>query len=173
MSYIGKEPEFTSYPSKFFNGDGTAMTVSLDYGPPSLASILVFIDGVRQDTTAYTLSGTSLTFTGTVATGSNNVQVVHLGMTQDITTPADASVTAAKFGATGSPSANTFLRGDMAWSDVMPTGTSGEEIFYNNETQVDNNYTVPTSTNSMSAGPVTVASGVTITVSSGSTWTVI
>ena len=46
MSYIGKQPEFTQYPSKFFNGDGTAMTVSLDYAPPNDAALLVFIDGV-------------------------------------------------------------------------------------------------------------------------------
>jgi|DEB0MinimDraft_4_1074332.scaffolds.fasta_scaffold107031_2 hypothetical protein len=173
MPYLGKEPQFESYPVKFFNGDGTAMTVTLDYAPPSLGSILVFIDGVRQDTTAYTLSSTSLTFTGTVPSGTNNVQVVHLGLIEQVPTPDDASVTAAKLSTTGTASSNTFLRGDMAWADVMPTGTSGEEIFYNNETEVNNDYTVPSSTNSMSAGPVTVASGITITVSSGSTWTVV
>ena len=173
MPYLGNEPQFTEYPSKFFNGDGSAMTITLDYAPPSLASILVFIDGVRQDTTAYTLSGTSLTFTGTVASGSNNVQVVHLGMGVDVGTPANSSVTAAKLSTTGTASANTFLRGDMAWSGMQPTGASGEQAFYENETQVDNSYTLAASTNAMSAGPVTVASGVTVTLSSGSTWTVI
>ena len=96
MSYIGKEPEFTQYPSKFFNGDGTAMTVTLDYAPPNAAALLVFIDGVRQDTTAYTLSGTSMTFTGTVPSGTNNVQVVHMGLAIDVGTPGDDTVTAAK-----------------------------------------------------------------------------
>lgn len=96
MSYIGKEPQFTQYPSKFFNGDGTAMTVSLDYAPPNAAALLVFIDGVRQDTSAYTLSGTSLTFTGTVPSGTNNVQVVHLGLTQDVGVPTDDTISTAK-----------------------------------------------------------------------------
>ena len=138
MSYIGKEPQFTQYPSKFFNGDGTAMTVSLDYAPPNAAALLVFIDGVRQDTSAYTLSGTSLTFTGTVPSGTNNVQVVHLGLTQDVGVPSDDtistaklqddavttakldddSVTAAKLNATGTASSSTFLRGDMAWASA-------------------------------------------------------
>ena len=173
MPYLGNEPQFTEYPSKFFNGDGSAMTVTLDYAPPSLASILVFIDGVRQDTTAYTLSGTSLTFTGSVATGTNNVQVVHLGMGVDVGTPANSSVTAAKLSTTGSASNYTYLRGDMAWAGFQPTGSSGEGVFYENETQVDNNYSIPASTNAMSAGPVTVASGVTVTITSGTTWTIV
>ena len=69
MSYIGNEPRFTQFPSKFFNGDGSSQKVTLDYAPPNKAAILVFIAGVRQDTDAYTLSGTSLTFTGSVPTG--------------------------------------------------------------------------------------------------------
>jgi len=96
MSYLGNEPQFTQYPSKFFNGDGTAMTVTLDYSPPNAAALLVFIDGVRQDTSAYTLSGTSMTFTGTVPSGTNNVQVVHLGLTQDVGVPSDDTITSAK-----------------------------------------------------------------------------
>ena len=96
MSYIGNEPRFTQFPSKYFNGDGSAMTVSLDYAPPNKAALLVFISGVRQDTDAYTISGTSLTFTGSVPSGTNNVQVVHLGLTVQVPAPADDTITTAK-----------------------------------------------------------------------------
>ena len=96
MSYIGKEPQYTDFLSKFFNGDGTAMTVTLDASPPNEAALLVFIDGVRQDTSAYTVSGYSLTFTGAVPSGTNNVQVVHLGIAQDTQVPVDDSVSTAK-----------------------------------------------------------------------------
>ena len=97
MSYLGKEPQFTQYPSKFFNGDGSAMTVTLDYAPPNAAALLVFIDGVRQDTSAYTLAGgTSLTFTGAVPSGTNNVQVVHLGLAVDVGIPGDDTISTAK-----------------------------------------------------------------------------
>ena len=96
MSYIGNEPRFTQFPSKFFDGDGSAMTVSLDYAPPNKAALLVFISGVRQDTDAYTISGTSLTFTGTVESGTDNVQVVHLGLTVQVPVPADDTITTAK-----------------------------------------------------------------------------
>ena len=56
------------------------------------------------------------------------------------------------------------------------TGASGEKVFYENETQVDNSYTIGNGTatvNAMSAGPITIASGATVTIPSGSVWTVI
>jgi len=218
MSYLGNEPQFTQYPSKFFNGDGTAMTVTLDYSPPNAAALLVFIDGVRQDTSAYTLSGTSMTFTGTVPSGTNNVQVVHLGLTQDVAVPADDTITTAKlqddaistaklsdnavtlakiadgtqggtlyFGASGAPtelSAGTsgqFLKTQGAaanptWADVpagAPTGGGTEKIFFNNENSVDVDYTIPANTNSVSAGPITIASGITVTVGATSNWVIV
>jgi hypothetical protein len=45
-------------------------------------------------------------------------------------------------------------------------------IFVNSKT-VSANYTVPSGSNAMSSGPVTVADGITVTVSDGSVWTVI
>ena len=96
MSYIGKQPEFTQYPSKFFDGDGSAMTVTLDYAPPNDAALLVFIDGVRQDTSAYNCTGTSCVFTGSVPSGTANVQVVHLGLTVDVGVPGDDTITTVK-----------------------------------------------------------------------------
>ena len=142
MSYIGKEPQFTQYPSKFFNGDGTAMTVTLDYAPPNEAALLVFIDGVRQDTGAYSVTGTSLTFSGAVPSGTANVQVVHLGVIVDVGVPGDATISIDKLGTN----------------------------FYTNEITISENRTLPINYNSLSAGPVTVTG--TITVPSGSTWTI-
>lgn len=49
---------------------------------------------------------------------------------------------------------------------------AGNGIFVNSKT-VSANYTVPSGSNAMSAGPVTVADGITVTVSDGSVWTVI
>jgi hypothetical protein len=45
-------------------------------------------------------------------------------------------------------------------------------IFVNSKT-VSANYTVPAGSNALSSGPVTVADGITVTVSDGSVWTVI
>ena len=65
---------------------------------------------------------------------------------------------------------------DPAWAEVpagAPTGGGTEKVFYENENSVDTDYTLTTNYNAVSAGPVTVASGVTVTVPSGSTWVVI
>jgi len=42
-----------------------------------------------------------------------------------------------------------------------------------NATTVSANYTVPTNYNALSAGPITIDSGITVTVPSGSVWTVV
>ena len=80
-----------------FNGNATAY--SLGRTPPNQSSILVFVDGVfqRGSGNAYTLSGASITFTGTTPAGTNNV-TVHYVATQNNSVPtvADASITNAK-----------------------------------------------------------------------------
>ena len=53
------------------------------------------------------------------------------------------------------------------------TGSSGEEVFWENEAQVDNSYTISSSKNAGVFGPLTVASGCTITVNSGSVLTIV
>ena len=53
------------------------------------------------------------------------------------------------------------------------TGGGTDQVFYNNDQTVTTNYTVPSAKNAMSAGPITINSGATITVSSGSTWVVV
>jgi hypothetical protein len=53
-----------------------------------------------------------------------------------------------------------------------PEMIANNGIFVNSKT-VSTSYTVPSGSNAMSAGPVTVADGITVTVSDGSVWTVI
>ena len=53
------------------------------------------------------------------------------------------------------------------------TGGGSDEIFYENGQNVTTNYTITNGKNAMSAGPITIDSGVTVTVGSGETWTVV
>ena len=48
-----------------------------------------------------------------------------------------------------------------------------EGIFWQNPSTVSSSYTLPANTNSFTAGPLTVADGVTITIPDGSAWTII
>jgi len=53
-----------------------------------------------------------------------------------------------------------------------PEMVANNGLFVNSAT-IATDYTIPVGSNAMSAGPVTVNSGITVTVSSGSVWTVI
>ena len=80
MAYLGASPlaSFASPSKDTFSGDNstTAFTMGQSVGDPN--QIEVFVDNVRQEPTcAYTVNGTTLSFTGTPATGSNNIYVIH------------------------------------------------------------------------------------------------
>lgn len=55
----------------------------------------------------------------------------------------------------------------------MPTGTSPDRVFYLNDQNVTASYTIPSTKNAMTAGPITINSGVSVTVPAGSVWTVV
>lgn len=83
-------------------------------------------------------------------------------------------------GAAGQIRFNTSLtryegHNGTAWSSIGggATGGGSDDVFYENGQTVTTNYTITTNKNAMSAGPVTIASGITVTVPPGSTWTVV
>ena len=80
MAYLGASPlaSFASPSKDTFSGNNsdTSFTMGQSVGDPN--QIEVFVDNVRQEpTSAYTVNGTTLTFTGTPATGTNNIYVIH------------------------------------------------------------------------------------------------
>ncbi len=58
-----------------------------------------------------------------------------------------------------------------AYADL--TGKPSTLGLYENTATITQSYTISTGSNAMSAGPITVASGYTITVPTGSTWTIV
>ena len=104
MAYIGKTPLVGNYSkiddiSSSFNGSDTSFTLQsggVNIVPQNEQSIIISISGVVQEpNTAYTVSGSTITFTGTPASTDTFFGVV-LGNTLDIGTPSDATVSAAK-----------------------------------------------------------------------------
>jgi hypothetical protein len=82
MPFIGNpidtQNTFQSLVGKRFNGDGSTTAFTLDVAPSSTLDIEVFVGNVRQDpNSAYTVSGTTLSFTGAPPSGTNNIYVVH------------------------------------------------------------------------------------------------
>ena len=78
---------------------------------------------------------------------------------------------------TGIVTATSFY-GDGANLSNLPAsapvgGATTNKVFFNNDQTVWNSYTIPANTNSGSFGPITVAAGQTVTIPSGSYWTVV
>jgi hypothetical protein len=62
------------------------------------------------------------------------------------------------------------------WSAATGGGATGggsDKIFYENDQTVNTSYSITAGKNAGTFGPVTVANGVTVTVPTGSTWSVV
>jgi hypothetical protein len=109
-----------------FTANGTGSTVSLTEAPASANSLIVSVDGVIQTApTNYTLSGSTITFTGVPDNGAN-VVVKHIGFrtTSTVTALQAGSVTATEL-ADGSVTnvkidsvANTKITGNIVSSQI-------------------------------------------------------
>lgn len=53
------------------------------------------------------------------------------------------------------------------------TGGGSDKVFFENDTTISSDYTITSGKNAMTAGPISITSGHTVTVPDGSTWTVI
>jgi len=148
MPYIGTPPRstFSAIPSvQQFNGDGSTTGFTLAQAVTSDQDILVSVDGVIQDAAAYSISGTTLTFSAAPASGTASIFVNYLNLASGSLVPADENK-------------GTFQAGSIFRTNVQSLSVST---------------TIAGTTNANVTGPLTVASGVTLTVASGGRLTVL
>jgi len=76
---------------------------------------------------------------------------------------------------TGTCTATAFSGDGSALTGISAGATGGgsDEVFYENDQTVTTNYTITNGKNAMAAGPITINSGVTVTVGSGETLTIV
>jgi hypothetical protein len=137
-------------------------------------------------TTAATGRFTTLEATSTLAVGTNTT----VGGTLTVTGLGSFNGTGAlkiPAGTTGqqpSPvtgmirynsSTNLFEGYGTAWGSLGggATGGGGNQIFFENDQTVTTNYTIPSTKNAMSAGPITIDTGVSVTISTGANWVIV
>ena len=127
MAYVGKSPSTGAYQilddiSGSFTGStpgpfkltvgGTAVSTGNE------ASLIISVSSViQQPISAFTITGSQITFTGNPASSDTFFGVV-LGDTYDIGTPTDATVTA------GSLASTFFLKNAQTWSSISMAGTN-------------------------------------------------
>ena len=143
MAYIGNQAasNFNSIPSvQRFNGDGSDTTFTLSKTVSNVQDILVSVDGVIQDTSAYTIpDGTTLTFSAAPSSGTGNIFVNYLGLIDGSVVPPEANK-------------GTFKHGGM---------------FRTNAQSLDSDVTIAATENANVTGPLTIGSGSTLTIESG------
>jgi hypothetical protein len=116
-----------------------------------------------------TISGTA-TFTGNVELSGTGYLDLPSGT--DAQRPGSPNTGMLRFNTTSS----SFEGYDgVSWGSIGggATGAPGNAVFYENDQTVTADYTLSASVNAMSAGPITINSGVTVTVGSGQTWTIV
>jgi hypothetical protein len=113
--------------------------------------------------------GGNLTVTGSGAFNATSALKIPVGTTAQQPTPVTGQI---RYNTTNSQYEGYF---DSTWGQLGggATGGGANQVFVLNDQTVTVNYTVPSGKNAMSAGPITIGAGVTVTVSTGSTWVIV
>lgn len=150
---------------------------------------LVLADRVKETTTTtgtgtVTLLGASTGYQSFAVVGNANITYYTIaGQTGSewevgIGTYTSAGTTLARTTVLASSNSGSLVTFSAGTKDVFvtyPAGRSvtGGEGYTENDAQIDVNSTINTGRNALSAGPITVASGITVTVPTGSVWTIV
>ena len=131
---------------------------------------------VNGNTTLGNASGDTITLNAATATIPNNLTFSGTGTIRlpNGTTAERPSPTAGMIRYnTTEASFEGYAAG--AWGSIGggATGAGGDQVFYENELTVTTSYTLTTNRNAMSTGPITIDSGVTVTVPTGQRWVIL
>jgi hypothetical protein len=152
------------------NADGVSgnPTVTSNATDANTASTIVARDA-SGNFSAGTLTLTGLTFSGNIDTTSTGYIDLPAGTTAQ--RPGSPSSGMVRYNST----LGQFEGYGTAWGSLGggATGGGSDQVFLENGQTVTTNYTLTTGKNAVSAGPVTVNSGITVTVPSGASWVIV
>jgi hypothetical protein len=121
MSYIGNTPISVAFLTDTFSGNGSTTAFTMTVAPANTSSILVAVTGVVQDPSTYSVSGTTLTFSGAPPSGTSNISVRYLGIpASGVTTTAYRTVT--NFTATAGQTSFSVPSYTIGYIDVYRNG---------------------------------------------------
>ena len=132
MGYVGNQTTtaFTSMDKQDITGNG-GTSYTLSHAVANAQEIEVFVNNVRQEpAVAYTVTGTTLTMTGAVAS-TDDFYVVYQGKAVQTVVPPDGSVTSAKIADDAVTSAkldtNIAIAGTLSTVGSVGIGTSSPD----------------------------------------------
>jgi hypothetical protein len=121
MSYIGNQPTSVAFLTDTFSGNGSTTAFTLSAAPANTSSVLVAVSGVLQDPSTYSVSGTTLNFSGAPPSGTSNISVRFLGIpASGVTTTAYR--TATEFTATAAQTTFSVPSYTVGFIDVYRNG---------------------------------------------------
>ena len=131
-------------------------------------------------TREYTANGVSNTFTITSGFTANSLIVTENGVLQSPITDYTVSGDTITFVTTPANTTVIQIRELQITGQTGPTGPSGNNVstvangaIWLTSNTISSDYTIPTGNNAFTIGPVTINTGNTVTVSSGSRWLVL
>ena len=110
-----------------FSGNGSTTAFTLASDPSTKNNTAVYISGVYQQKSTYSLSTTTLTFSTAPPTGTSNIEVAY-STPLAIGTPSDGTVTPAKM-STGSPTWDSS--GNVTLANNNINSVSGTDLILN------------------------------------------
>jgi hypothetical protein len=147
-----------------------AGVTSLFASPPAIGGIAAAAGTFTTGTfTGITISGGTLTTPATLTFSSNASVKLPIGTTaQRPGSPLGGMIRY-------NSDIDRFEGYTTAWGSIGGGATGGgtDEVFQENELIVTTNYTLSTGYNAMSVGPITINSGVTVTIPSGQRWVIL
>ena len=157
--------------------DGSLVTLLSPAGASDIIEFQIFddfrvADAIVNAAAEQTISG-NLTITGDITgTGAASTEFRAAVGISSAGTVIGAGITQLNFVGAG----NTF-RVDGNTMDITISGgargNGGNNVFFENDITVTSDYEITTGKNAMSGGPITINSGVVVTIPSGSTWTIV
>lgn len=150
MSYIGNEPIVSATRTVTEITATSGQTVFTANGGYTVGYLDVFVNGVQLQNTDFTATnGSSVTLSSPASTG-DDIRLVAWGTFSN---------------------ANHYTKSET--DALLSTVGAKSDIFWENGQTVSSNYTITSGKNAVSAGPITIATGVTVTIPSGSTWVIV
>jgi len=199
MSYLGTQPDLYAPPdmiSDTYTGNGSTTVYTLPTSVGNDASAMISIDGVRQHTSAYSISSNILTFSAPPPNGAA-IEVIIIAIENVLQSVSNNTIGIPQLNVSDGSNGQALITngaGVLNFGDVdaLPSQAthSGKYLttdgnnaswdfdnltahpLYEHSNTISSNYSISTGNNALTAGPITINAGVSITVPTGSTWVI-